>query len=245
MKSPATEICQSPNLFFKPLFLLFFISLLGVRTNAQTFDFLPEIDTYYKMNSVVRLDFQAKETREAGNPTQVEIGPSLDFFIKPLASLKKIPIFDPTESKSRLLQLFVGYRYLPSPDKPSVQRMETGFVANFPLVGNILLSDRNRFDLDWQPGHFYWYYRNRVKLQRTVHIGAYNPAPYLSAEPFYQSQYQKWATTALYAGSVFPVRKHFAFDAYYEHQNVTGKYPNEQHNQFGLIRDIYGSRREN
>ena len=216
-----------------------FFFVLGVSARAQTFQFLPEIDVYYKINSTLRLDFQAKETREAGDPTQVEIGPSLDFFVKPLVSLKNIPIFDPTESKSRLLQLFIGYRYIPSPDKPTVQRMQVGFVANFPLVAKILLSDRNRFDLDWQPGQFYWRYRNRVKLERTIHIRSYNPAPYVSAEPFYESQYHKWTTTALYAGSLFPAGKHAAFDAYYEHQNVTAKHPNQQFNQFGLILNLY------
>ena len=226
-----------PRLAFLLQSIFFF--LLSGSACAQTFEFLPEIDAYYKINSSTRLDFQAKETREAGSPTQAEIGPSLDYFVKPLVGLKNIPIFDPTEAKSRLLELFVGYRYLPSPDKPTVQRMEVGFIANFPLVAKILLSDRNRFDLDWQPGQFYWRYRNRVKLQRTIHIGSYNPAPYVSAEPFYQSQYGKWATTALYAGSLFPAGKHFAFDAYYEHQNITGKHPNQQLNQAGLILNIY------
>lgn len=159
--------------------------------------------------------------------------------MKPLASLRNIRVFDPTEAKSRLLQLFVGYRYVPSADKPTVQRMEVGFVANFPLVVQFLLSDRNRFDLDWEPGKFYWRYRNRVKLERPIHIGSCNPAPYLSAEPFYQSQYQKWATTALYPGILSPVGKHFAFDVYYEHQNITGKRPNQQLNQFGLILNLY------
>ena len=112
-------------------------------------------------------------------------------------------------------------------------------MANFPFVAKILLSDRNRFDLDWQPSHFYWRYRNRVKFERTIQIGSYNPAPYVSAEFFYQSQYQKWATTALYAGALFPTGKHFAFDAYYEHQNITGKRPNQQLNQLGLILNVY------
>lgn len=117
--------------------------------------------------------------------------------------------------------------------------MEVGFIANVPLVAKILLSDRNRFDLDWQQGQFNWRYRNRVKLQRAIHIGSYHPAPYVSAEPFCQSQFQKWGTTALYAGSLFPGGRHFAFDACYEHQNITVQHPNQQLNQFGLILNIY------
>ena len=33
--------------------------------------------------------------------------------------------------------------------------------------------------------------------------------------------------------------KHFEFDPYYEHQNVTNKHPNQQFNQFGLILNVY------
>jgi len=50
---------------------------------------------------------------------------------------------------------------------------------------------------------------------------------------------RKWTTTALYAGCLFPVGKHFEFDSYYEHQNITNKRPNQQLNQFGLIFDLF------
>lgn len=214
--------------------------LLGsARASAQNFEFLPEVDAYYKINRSVRLNFQAKETREAGDPTQAEIGPGLDIFVKPLEKLKNAKIFDPAESKTRVLQLFAGYRYVPSGDKPTIQRLETGFIVNLPLVARIMVSDRNRFDLDWQSGGFNWRYRNRVKVQRAIHIGSYNPAPYVSAEPFYQSQYGKWGTTALYAGSLFPVSKHVSFDVYYEHQNITTKAPNRQWNQLGVMLELY------
>ncbi|HXY52665.1 MAG TPA: hypothetical protein VEI01_24685 [Terriglobales bacterium] len=49
----------------------------------------------------------------------------------------------------------------------------------------------------------------------------------------------KWSTTALYASCLFFVRKHFEFDPYYEHQNITGERPNQQLNQFGLILTLF------
>jgi hypothetical protein len=202
---------------------------------AQTLQFLPEVDVYYNLKPAVRLGFQAKETREAGDPAQAEIGPSLDLFVKPLVRLENIPIFDPGGPKSRVLQLFIGYRYVPSPDKPTVERMQVGFISNLPLPAKILFSDRNRADLDWSTSPFVWRYRNRAKFQRAISVGSYKPAPYASIEFFYQSQYQKWSTTALYAGCLFPVGKRFSLDAYYEHQNITGKQPNKQLHQLGLI----------
>ena len=203
------------------------------------FQFLPETDAYYTMSSTLRLDFQAKETREAGDLMQAEIGPSLDWFVKPLISLEKIPIFDPDRAKSRLLQSFIGYRYLPSPYEPPVERMEVGFISNFPFPAKFLLSDRNRADLDWSNGGFHWRYRNRPKLQRMIPISSYKPAPYVGAEFFYLSQYQKWSTTALYAGALCPIGKRLSLDVNYEHQNLTGKHPNQQLNQLGVILNIY------
>jgi hypothetical protein len=64
-----------------------------------------------------------------------------------------------------------------------------------------------------------------VELERSILIGSYHPTPYVSAEVFYESQYQKWNTTALYAGCLFPIGKHYQFDSYYEHQNITNTRP--------------------
>jgi hypothetical protein len=200
------------------------------------------MDVYYKIQSNIRFDFQAKQTREAGDPTQVEIGPSFDFFMRPLIRLKNISAFDLNDAKSRMLEFSAGFRYVPSPSKPHsphTERMELAATLHFPLVANILLSDRNRADLDWSKDALTWRYRNRVTLERRVRIGSYHPAPYVSAEAFYQSQYHKWTTTALYVGGLFPIRKHFEFNPYYEHQNITSKHPNQQFNQFGLILDLF------
>ena len=229
----------SPWQFRIAILLLFEFVIRWIPATGQAFEFLPEVDAYYKIQPHIRFNFQAKLTREAGDPAQAEIGPGLDFFVKPVVQLKNISRFDPDEAKSRLLQVSVNYRYIPSPDKPTVDRLESTFTSNLPLVYGILLSDRNRVDLDWSQNSFTWRYRNRLKLQRTVSIRTYHLTPYLSGEAFYLSQYKKWSTTALYAGCLFPLGKHVGFDLYYEHQNITCKNPNQQLSQFGLILNLY------
>ena len=224
-----------------PAFLLLILLLLLIckPARAQTFQFLPEVEAYAKIQPNIRFNFQAKETREAGDPTQVEIGPGFDFLLKPLVRLKKITAFDLDDSKSRPLQFSIGFRYIPSPDKPHIERLELAITPRWPLFGKLLLSDRNRADLDWSRNQLNWRYRNRLSLERRLTIGAYHPAPYASAEVFYQSEYRKWSTTALYAGCLLPLGKHFEFDLYYEHQNITNKNPNQQLNQLGLILNIH------
>ena len=220
--------------------LAFFLMFLCLSGHAQTLQGLPEIDTYVKLDPDLRFTFQVKETREGGDPTQAEIGPSLDFYIKPLVKLKGATEFDLDDSKSRFLILTIGYRYLPQANgAPGTNRLEPVATFNFPVKGRFLLTDRSRADIDWQNGAFSWRYRNLFQIERALRIRSYHPAPYVSIEFFYESQYGKWADTAVYAGCLFPIGKRFELDPYYEHQNNTGKSPNEQLDQLGIILNLF------
>src|SRR5271169_1128888 len=97
----------------KSLGLASLVVLGCLLASAQTVQVLPEIDTYVKLSSDLHASFQVKETREGGDPTQAEIGPSLDFYLQPLARLQNVTEFDLDDSKSRPLVFTLGYRYLP------------------------------------------------------------------------------------------------------------------------------------
>jgi hypothetical protein len=188
----------------------------------------------------VRVTFQAKQTREAGEPVQAEIGPTLDFYVHPWIRLAEVNKFDLDDSKPRLLTLAMGYRYLPEANGgPATNRMEPVLTMRFPVTKRLLLTDRNRFDLDWKSGGFTWRYRNRVQLEGPLAIRRYHMKAYASVEPFYQSQYGKWSDAAIYAGCLLPIRKHVQLDPYYEHQNNTGMPPNQQQNQFGIVLNLF------
>jgi hypothetical protein len=210
-------------------------TLLTLSAGAQSSEFLPEIDVVAKVNSRVRLGFQAKRTREDGDPTQAEIGPSVDCFLKPLLSLKRINLHDPDKSKSRVLVLSFGYRYVPSVNAPTVNRIIMQATSNLPLKRSLLISDRNRGELNVSEGNLNWRYRNRLTVERPVAIRSYHLTPYASAEFYYNSKYQKWSSTALYAGALFPLGNHTQLDPHYEHENNTGKPPNQQINAVGFI----------
>jgi hypothetical protein len=223
-----------------------FLAALGLAFSAvpasaqATNQLLPEIDVYHQLPSNFRFTFQVKQTREGGEPTQVEIGPSLDFYTKPLLRLAKDSTFALDDETSRPLALSIGYRYLPQANGgPATNRLEPVVTFRLPLTAKLILTDKNRGDLDWKSGGFTWRYRNRVQLEREIAIRSYHMTPYASAEFFYESQYSKWSDTALYAGCRFPIRKHAVFNPYYEHQNETGKPPNQQLNQLGLILALY------
>lgn len=218
--------------------LLLFPASSAIAQSSAT-EFLPEIDANLKLNSSVRFIFQAKQTREGGDPTQAEVGPSVEFYLKPLIRLKDATRFDLDDAKSRPLVLAVGYRAVGTPGKPVTNRLEPVATFHVPITAKILITDRNRADLDWQAGKFTWRYRNRLTAERRFTISNYHPAPYVSAELFYESQYSKISSTNLYAGCLLPVGKHVQFDPYYEHENNTGKAPNQQVNAAGLILSLF------
>lgn len=165
------------------LLLAIVVTALPTPAGAQTDQLLPEIDAYYQFNPNLRFYMQAKETREGGEPTTAEIGPSVDLHLKELSKLKGITLFDLDKSKSKLLLFSIGYRYLPTPNEPPTNRLEPYVTINLPAKGGLLLSDRNRADLDWKSGKFSWHYRNRLSIEKPVAIHDYRFSPYVSASP--------------------------------------------------------------
>jgi hypothetical protein len=237
--------CRLPPTIGEPpvrkswLILAILVSALHIPASAQSFQLLPELDVYYKLNPDLRVYFQAKETREGGAPTTAEIGPSLDVYLKKLSKLVDVTAFGRDDSKSQMLVFSIGYRYLPTPNEAPTNRMEPYVVLNIPTKGRLLISDRNRADLDWKSSNFSWHYRNRVTIERPLSIRTYHVSPYASAEFWYTSQYAKWSTTSIFAGCLFPLGKHVDFNLYYEHENNTGKSPNQQLNQLGTMLNLW------
>ena len=68
---------------------------------------------------------------------------------------------------------------------------------------------------------------------------SYHPSLNASVECYYNSRYDKWSTTAIYAGAIFPLGSKVELNPYYEHQNSTGMAPNQQINALGLILNLF------
>ena len=212
------------------------VPLLRPALYAQTVEFLPEIDTYVKLDTNVRFTLQAKETRENGIPKQAEIGPSMEFYWRPLKNLVPNGV---DEAKTRFILLSFGYRYLPSSDAPETNRILLMATPRLPTKSKLVISDRNRGELNFSRGELNWRYRNRLQVERQITIRSYHPVPYANVEAYYDSKFQKWSSIVIEAGSQFPVGRHTELDIYYEHQNNTGSAPNQQVNAVGLILNLH------
>ena len=219
--------------------LCFLACCLPARSQEK--QFLPEIDAHLELNASLRAYVEAKNDRDGGDPTQFTIGPSIQFYLKPLVKLKRVKTFDLDDAKSRALVVEAGYRYITAPGAPPEERMVLAATSHFPIAAGFRLSERSRADLDWKSGNFTWRYRNKLTVERTFAIHSYHLIPFVAAEPFFESQYSKWSTTSLYAGCLFPVGRHVEFNTYYEHDNNTGKHPNQQVNSAGLALYLFFS----
>jgi hypothetical protein len=207
---------------------------------AQTNEFLPEIDLYSRVHHGMRFQFQASQTREGNEPIQASFGPSIDFTPRPLHILSDITKHDLDEAKKRVIVFAIGYRYLPEANGgAATNRIQSDTTLHGPATRKVLLSDRNRFQLNWKSHGFTWEYRNRIRGEGPIKLGRYHPTPYASVEAYYQSQYGKISDTAIETGCLFPIKKHVQIDTYYQHQNETGKHPNQQLNQFGFTLNLY------
>src|SRR2546430_6632387 len=162
---------------------IFLSFLVCLPAQAQTTQFLPEIDSYLTVDSRVRLYLEAKDDRDGGDSEQFTFGPSVQLYLKPLIRLKNAARFDSDESKARLLILESGYRTITAPNTPIEDRALEAVTFRLPPLAGVVISDRNRVDLDWKAGNFTWRFRNKLTVERTFSIRTRHFIPYVAAEP--------------------------------------------------------------
>jgi len=216
------------------LFLFFSVmgtQLVTAQQPTSRNEFWPEIDVFIDIRPKVRLFLlgtvsKSVEDGELRNAKgfEAQLGVHVDY----------IP--------NQHLILRTGYRYgtsVGTTDDPFKEhRLITEQTLRQLLPGDLLLSDRNREDFRFVDGDFSFRYRNRVTLERELHLfKGRTLTPYVSGEIFYDTRYNTWnrnrfavgVQTSLRAG---PLRKmllpkrQVILDLYYMHQNDSRSQPN-------------------
>jgi len=218
------------------------IMLSGIPARAQTQQLWPEVSTFVKLNDRMRFYFLATTVKETRDSTEGEYGPNFDFYFKPLRKKHvALNLFSPDESKTRLVMVRVGYRYIHpyTGDDPGEHRGVLELTTRHDLPGGVLASDRNRMDLRSIGGEYSWRYRNRLTLEREFSIGRFKFSPYARGEAYYDSRFDKFSRNALIGGSTFPITRHIELEGYFEHQNDSGGTPNRTVNAVGVVVNLY------
>src|ERR1022692_4035971 len=94
--APVTTSREAPLQPFRTLWRwAFFLGFACLPAFAQqNVQFLPEVDAYLKLNPMLRVYVEAKDDQDGGDSAQAGIGPSVQLYLKPLATLKKMRAFD-------------------------------------------------------------------------------------------------------------------------------------------------------
>jgi hypothetical protein len=173
-------------------------------SDAQTTQYRPELDIYWKSSSHARTFFQVGGQEEnSQSPTDPLIGLFEDF------------LFDPDG------YLRAGYRYnLHSYEsRPLVEAAFRVF-----KTGPVRLLNRNRVEWRWVDGKYSYRIRERVQLQRVPPPKGLGLAPYAMFEAYYDSRYRTIARLAPRVGTSLRLGGPAAMDVYYMRQdNLRGR----------------------
>ena len=209
--------------------LFLFVFVIGTpharaQQSVTRNEFWPEIDVYINVKPKVRLYLlgtisKSVEDGEIRNAQgfEAQIGAHVDYI--------------PNDH----IILRAGYRFGTSvgdADEPYKEhRLLTEQTLRKLLPGELLLSDRNREDFRFVNGDFSFRYRNRVSVEREVHLfEGRTITPYVSAEIFYDTRTSAWNRNRLAVGfqqslrrgplrKMLLPRRQVILDLYYMRQN--------------------------
>ena len=204
--------------------LLVFGSLVSAQQSGTSTQVWPEVDVYVNVKPKIRLFFmgtlsKSVEDGELFNAEAIEsqVGAHVDY----------IP--------SKHLILRTGYRFgksIGEDDPFREHRLITEQTLRKLLPGDLLLSDRNREDWRFINGEFSFRYRNRVTLERELHLfKGRTVTPYVSGELFYDTRYDVWNRNRYGFGAQFSIKRRdrllkmllpghdLVLDVYYLRQN--------------------------
>jgi hypothetical protein len=134
-----------------------------VRRSSQG-QFLPEIDAYWTLNPVMRVQTLVARTKDGDTFSSATVGSGVIFFVKPLSSRRRT---NADEANRNLLTLGVIYSNINNVDKANENRLQFDAAPKFPLPKDMLMDDRNRLELRIIDGDVTWRYRNRLTFQRS------------------------------------------------------------------------------
>ena len=194
-----SALCASVSATRIALTLFLFVFVIGTppakaQQSVTRNEFWPEIDVYINVKPKVRLYLLGTISKSVEDG---EIRNAQGFEAQVGAHIDYIP--------NDHIILRAGYRFGTSvgdADEPFKEhRLLTEQTLRKLLPGDLLLSDRNREDFRFVNGDFSFRYRNRVSIEREVHVfKGRTITPYVSAEIFYDTRTSAWNRNRLAVG---------------------------------------------
>jgi hypothetical protein len=194
----------------------------GFATAEDKTPFWPEADLFVKTSPETRLLFTTAATDNRDEPkSKWELGAYLDIFVTRFKPLLFRRVAELDQSRNQRLAIRVGYRFSHTWDASPAQiehRLVADATSRWTFPYDILGTDRNRFEFRFVNGAYSWRYRNQVKITRDLSIRRTGLIPFISAEAFYDSQYETISRYRYEAGVTLPFRKVWILEPYYARQ---------------------------
>jgi len=177
----------------------------------------PEIDTYVGLNERMRLEFEVSRTTDRSTYSSATIGPTLQITLKPF--LRRGLEVNNAE-KRKYLTFGIGYRYIPTLDKPTENRVQVDLTGRYFFPAEILLSARSRVDIRDIGGTWSWRFRERLNLEHNFKLSKkVSIAPYTQGEIYYDSRYDTWNRNVYEFGFTLGVGRWLDIKPYYARSN--------------------------
>lgn len=180
------------------------VSIATPSARAQTTEFRPELDFYYKSSDHARTFLQiAGQTQNVGLPHDPLVGLFEDFLFASDGYIRG------------------GYRYnfRSYESRPMVEATVRVFKA-----GPVLMLNRNRAEWRWVDRKYSYRIRDRVAVQRVPPPKGLQLAPYAMFEAYYDSKYRMIDRLAPRVGTTMSIMGPASLELYYLRQdNLRGK----------------------
>ena len=204
-----------------------------------TTQFWPEIDTFIRLNENTRIYVPISKTREGTNNSGQDgtAGVYLDYYASPIAN--RFLAGPANAPRMHRLLLRLGYSYTAAGDgEPGTNTLSADATWRMTIPWELLLSDRNRFNLNFTGGEFDPIYRNRIQLERHVCLGEKTSLnPYAYGEFFYDFDQGAWIKIRATAGIDFQFWERIVPEVYVQRDFNLGS--SGDVNGVGLVLKIY------
>ena len=216
----------------------FFALAASAAAQDITTQFWPEIDTFVRLNDDMRIYVPLAKTREGVDDSDQDgtVGIFLDYYVLPISKLRLVgPANLP---RTHRLLFRAGYSYTTGGGgEPATSAITAEATWRRALAWEFLISDRNRFDLNFTGGDFDPRYRNRLRLERNVTICKSVLTPYAYGEFFYSFDRGDWFRIRGTAGIELHLWERFVPEVYVQRDyNQQGA---ADVNGVGLVLSVY------
>lgn len=217
----------------------FALAAAGAAQDVST-QFWPEVDTFVRLNRNMRIYVPASRTKEGADDSDQDgtVGAYLDYFVAPMTDLHLLGPSNETRMHRLLLRMGYGYTAGSGGD-PATHTLTAEATWRMTIPWEILLSDRNRFDLNWTGGDFDPRYRNRIRVDRNVDFGTWALNPYAYGEFFYDFDDGAWLKTRATVGLEVHVWDRVVPEIYFQRDYGKGPGSTNDVRGVGLVVSIY------